>query len=196
MEEITIKSPAKINLALDIVGKREDGYHEIETVMHQVELCDLIKVEDSDEMKIDCNDKIPLKGNLVLKAVKLLKGRYNLTRNVSITIEKNIPVAAGLGGGSSNAALTLIALDKLWGLNLKQEELINLAKEIGSDVPFFIAGNAAYATGKGELLQKLDPINFYAVLINPGFDVSTKWAYESLNLGLTGKKLASREILQ
>ena len=196
MEEITIKSPAKINLALDIVGKREDGYHEIETVMHQVELCDLIKVEDSDEMKIDCNDKIPLKGNLVLKAVKLLKGRYNLTRNVSITIEKNIPVAAGLGGGSSNAALTLIALDKLWGLNLKQEELISLAKEIGSDVPFFIAGNAAYATGKGELLQKLDPINFYAVLINPGFDVSTKWAYESLNLGLTGKKLASREILK
>ena len=196
MEEITIKSPAKINLALDIVGKREDGYHEIETVMHQVELCDLIKVEDSDEMKIDCNDKIPLKGNLVLKAVKLLKGRYNLTRNVSITIEKNIPVAAGLGGGSSNAALTLIALDKLWGLNLKQEELISLAKEIGSDVPFFIAGNAAYATGKGELLQKLDPINFYAVLINPGFDVSTKWAYESLNLDLTGKKSASREILK
>ena len=196
MDEVIIKSPAKINLSLDILGKRADNYHDIETVMHKIELHDMIKIEDSDEIRINCNYNIPLKQNLVLKAVKLLKERYGIKRNVSITMEKNIPIGAGLGGGSSNAALALIGLNKLWNLNLKQEELAELAKEIGSDVPFFITGNAAYAKGRGELLERIEPVGFNVLLVNPGFEISTKEAYENLDLSLTGKKLASRQMLK
>lgn len=196
MDEITIKSPAKINLSLDILGKRADNYHDIETVMHQLELHDIIKIEDSDDIRINCNENIPLKQNLVLRAVKLLKERHGIKRNVSITIEKKIPVGAGLGGGSSNAALALIGINKLWDLNLKQEELAELAKEIGSDVPFFVMANAAYAKGRGELLERIEPFGFDVLLVNPGFEISTKEAYGNLDLNLTGKKLASRQMIK
>ena len=197
MEEITLKSPAKINLTLDILRKLPDGYHEISSIIQEISLYDEIKIEKSDQLRIYCNEPIPLKENLVLKAWKLLKNKFNIIDDVSINIKKNIPLGAGLGGGSSNAAAALKGINELFSLNLKNEELIKLASQIGMDVPFFIVGGTCMAKNRGEVIEKIRHLpKIELILANPGFPVSTEEAYKSLDLANIGKKLATEKLLK
>ncbi len=138
---ISLKAPAKINLFLEILGKRDDGYHEIETIMQEIDLADNLQFEETQEgVELECNDKnIPLnQDNLVCKAANLILKECGIKKGVLINLEKNIPVGAGLGGGSSDAAATLKALNLLWKVGLNDGELMDFAAKLGSDIPFFI----------------------------------------------------------
>ena len=155
MESITLEAYGKINLSLDVLGKRADGYHDIETIMQSIDLKDTIILKEGVEghgVTIECdNSHVPIDStNLVYKVYRILSDMYNIKRGVHIKIHKNIPVAAGLAGGSTNAAATLIGLNELWGLNLSKEELMDIGVRIGADVPFCIIGGTALATGIGD----------------------------------------------
>ena len=156
MSSIELKSRAKINLSIDVLGKREDGYHLVEMIMQTIDLYDIIKIKEIeiDEININSNSSdIPLnENNIVYKAAKVLKDQFNIKNGVEIFIEKNIPVAAGMAGGSSNAAAVLVGLNKLWKLNLSEVRLQEIGLKLGADVPFCISGNAALAQGIGEEL--------------------------------------------
>lgn len=182
-----VKAPAKINLTLDVLHKRSDGYHEVEMIMTTVDLADRIGLEIREDEKIQIlsvdrfvpNDY----RNLAYQAAKLLKDTYHVKLGVSITIEKNIPVAAGLAGGSSDAAATLRGLNTLWGLGLSLDELAQLGTKIGSDVAFCVYGGTALATGRGELIQKLpSPPNSWVILAKPTLGVSTADIYGKMKL--------------
>lgn len=181
IKKILIKTPAKINLGLKVMGLRPDGYHEIETTMQMVALFDELTFEIREEgiELISDGEVIPsIEGNIVNKAFILLS-REARGRGVKIKLKKNIPVAAGLGGGSSDAAATLLGLNKLWGTGLKKEDLIYLGSRLGSDVPFFLFGPSALARGRGDTLTPLRPLNTWVLLINPNLSVSTSWVYQS-----------------
>jgi 4-diphosphocytidyl-2-C-methyl-D-erythritol kinase len=182
-------SPAKVNLHLTVHGKREDGYHDIATLMQKISLYDEMTFSLTAEgITVKCPGS-PLpedEGNIVYRAVKAYFSYVSYNRGIEIILKKNIPLAAGLGGGSSNAATTLLALNEMLGNSLSKDELITLGKELGADVPFFIFGKTAWAFGIGELLKEAEGIPLlWFVLINPGFAVSTKTVYDNLNLGLT-----------
>jgi len=176
-------APAKINLSLRVVGRRSDGFHEIETYLAPISLYDKIKIEQrSGKQKIafQCDDpSVPEgEGNLVVSAANIFFKQTKITGSVSIGLKKNIPHGAGLGGGSSDAASTLLALNELFETNLSREELAKMAEMIGSDVPFFIFESAAACKGRGELvsparLRKPLPL----LLLKPHFGVPTQWAY-------------------
>ncbi len=191
--KIKVLSPAKINLFLNVLFKREDGYHEIETVLQAIDIHDEVILRDRKEgIKIICQKAgVPEgKGNLAYQAAESLLRETHLNRGVEIEIKKEIPVAAGLGGGSSNAAAVLIGLRELWNLrSLTKERLQSLAEKLGMDVPFFIKGGRALGKGRGEKLVPLigwEP--FWLTLVIPDLKVSTAWAYQSLSLGLTRKR--------
>lgn len=198
MEKLAIRSPAKLNLGLRVLGKRPDGYHEIETVMLMVDLCDgLVFEERLHGVEIACNaPDVPLdESNLSYKAAQVLMQEGAARRGVKIEINKVIPVAAGLGGGSSNAAATLIALNKMWKLGLGAKELMERAKRLGSDVPFFLFWHAAGATGRGEVLERINPARqLFVLIVCPAAKVSTKWAYENLKIDLTCSSYESKII--
>ncbi len=189
---IKIKSPAKVNLTLDVVSKRKDGYHNLETIMVLVSLCDIIEITGtmSNQIEIISNNKdLPTdSGNIIHRAVKLLQEKTGIKKGAIIKLNKKIPIAAGLGGGSSNGASVLLALNKLWKTGLTINHLAEIGKKLGADVPFFVYGKTALARGIGE---KIYPIkikkDFWLVLVNPGFPVSTAWVYKNLNLPLTKK---------
>ncbi|MBN1996545.1 4-(cytidine 5'-diphospho)-2-C-methyl-D-erythritol kinase [candidate division KSB1 bacterium] len=182
-----LKSYAKINLGLHVVGKRSDGFHEIETIFQQIDLHDDIEFELFDNsITIDCDPTVCAneEDNLAYLAAQLLKPLSG--RGCRIKITKNIPPGAGLGGGSSNAATTFIALNRLWDLHLSQSQLLTFAAQLGSDIPFFILGGTALGQGRGEILTPMNPrIHYFGVLILPRFTVSTKWAYQNSNFDLT-----------
>lgn len=178
-------SPAKINLYLRIVGKRPDGYHELETVMLPLDFGDSMSFEARPAtIELTCDDpRLPVDdSNLVVRAAKLLG-----VTGAQITLQKRTPLAAGLGGGSSNAATTLLSL----GGNQSPARLDELAASLGSDINFFMAGSAALCRGRGEIVEPIDcRLSAAVLLVNPGFGISTKWAYESwaaLGAGLTAK---------
>ncbi len=178
---MAVNSYAKINLYLKIGKKLGSGYHNIQSVMQKIELSDNMTIEPLAEDKIilECTNK-ELEGeeNLAHKAAVLLKKKFKVHHGVKIIIEKNVPLEAGLGGGSSNAATALMNLNKLWGLKLKEKQLIELAAQLGSDVPFFMEENAALVEGIGVKIKRVKKsFSVNIVLINPGFRVSTKWAY-------------------
>ncbi len=181
-----LNSYAKINLYLKIGKKLKSGYHNIESVMQQVQLHDNISFEilSENNIMVQSNNKaLESRNNLAYKAALLLKNKFNIKEGIRITIQKKIPLAAGLGGGSSNAANTLIALNKLWKLKLSQKKLISFALEIGSDAPFFIVGESALVSDIGNKikpLRKSIPANI--VLVNPGIRVSTSWAYKQFDI--------------
>ncbi|TDL30428.1 4-(cytidine 5'-diphospho)-2-C-methyl-D-erythritol kinase [Jeotgalibacillus sp. S-D1] len=185
--KMMVKAPAKINLSLDVLSKRPDGFHEVEMVMTTVDLADRIELElvDSGSIHILSLDRF-VPGdhrNLAYKAADLLKRRYKVKQGVAITIQKQIPVAAGLAGGSSDAAATLRGLNKLWNLNIPVDELAELGAEIGSDVSFCIYGGTALATGRGEVIQELPaPPNCWVILAKPSIGVSTADVYRSLKV--------------
>ncbi|HHV46389.1 MAG TPA: 4-(cytidine 5'-diphospho)-2-C-methyl-D-erythritol kinase [Tissierellia bacterium] len=192
MEEIILDAYGKINLALDVLYKRNDGYHEIDSVMQQIDLKDTLILKKRDNgISIESNEKsIPLdERNLAYKAWRKLTDKAKINKGVDITIIKRIPVAAGLAGGSTDAAAVLKGLNILWGLNLSQEELMEIGREIGADVPFCIFGGTARAKGIGERLERIKGFsNKLILLVNIGVEVPTEYVYKSL--GLNNKNMA------
>jgi len=185
-------SPAKVNLILRVLGRRPDGYHEIESLMQKISLHDELRFTLREKgIRIRCpGTSLPEdENNIVHRAAAALLSRLSRSAGVEITIRKKIPVAAGLGGGSSNAAATLCALNELFSLHLTKEELMDIGRTLGADVPFFIFADAAWAFGIGERLYPAERLpKMWFVLANPGFEVSTKTVYETLNLALTKEK--------
>ena len=176
-------APAKINLSLKILGRRSDGFHEIETVIAPISLCDEIRIDrkkDGHRIDVRCDDpSVPKdKDNLVVRAANLFFETTKITPGVSIELRKKIPHGAGLGGGSSDAAATLLALNRLFETNLTRDELAKLGSEIGSDVPFFIFESTATCRGRGELVTPVQlPEQLSILLLKPDFVVATAWAY-------------------
>lgn len=186
MEEIIIESYGKVNLGLDVLYKREDGYHEIKSVMQEIALGDRLIFNQIDKgIIIESNEKeMPLDSrNLVYKVWKRLKAITGINKGIHVKIEKNIPLAAGLAGGSSNAAASLKALNQLWDLKFSQEELMDIGKDLGADIPFCLLGGTALAQGIGEKLRKLNSFSDkYILLCNPGISISTPYVYRQMNL--------------
>ena len=179
------KAYAKVNLGLNILGDRPDGYHEVAMVMQSVSLCDIITITEGNAIEITTNVPGLSCGtdNLAYKAAKRLADKFNITPNIHIHLEKHIFMAAGLAGGSSDAAAVLRGLNKYWNLELTYEELCQIGAEMGSDIPFCIAGGTALATGRGEILTQLDDMpKAMVVLAKPkGLEVSTPWVYKNYN---------------
>ena len=200
--KIILKSPAKINLHLEVIGKRDDGYHELAMIMQNIDLSDYLELEINNEglikLESDCNNLSVSSDNLIVKSANLLKKISNIDFGANIFLRKNIPIGAGLAGGSSNAAATLIGLNKLWDLNLDQETLCSLASTLGSDIPFFINGGIQLCFGRGEILEKLDSNFEYGVILlkNPNVSVSTAETYKKYSNRFCDEYLTSREMIQ
>ncbi|MEN1966466.1 4-(cytidine 5'-diphospho)-2-C-methyl-D-erythritol kinase [Lentibacillus sp. N15] len=181
------RAPAKINLSLDVLRKREDGFHEVAMIMTAIDLVDRIELhplaEDRIEVAAD-NQYVPNnERNLAYKAAAILKDKYHVREGVRIKIEKNIPVSAGLGGGSSDAAAVLRGLNQMWSINNSLKELASIGEEIGSDVPFCVYSTTALATGHGERIQELSsPPSCYVVLAKPNIGVSTRGVFQRVDL--------------
>ena len=182
MEEI-VKAQAKINFGLNVVEKRPDGYHNIETIFYPINLHDTLTFSDSGSYIFETDNSIlnSEKDNLVTKAKDLLEKESGKKINVKIHLSKKIPIGAGLGGGSSDAAAALITLNKMFRLNLDSVVLNKLALSLGSDVPFFLNPFPSFGSSRGEILEQIDfKIKESILLVNPGIYVSTKWAYEKI----------------
>lgn len=176
-------APAKINLSFEIKGRREDGFHEIETLMAPISLSDRLTIEQgkiAGGIQFSCDDSSLPNGeeNLVVQAARLFRKATEIGAEITIALEKKIPHGAGLGGGSSDAATTLLGLNELFETRLDQKYLVELAAQIGSDVPFFILGSAATGRGRGEVVEPARlPVSFNLLLVKPDFGVPTPWAY-------------------
>lgn len=176
---LVLKAPAKINWTLYVLDKRRDGYHNILSLMHCIELYDTLTFESSDLIEVAADMEAPIEQNLVYKSAWLLKKRFGLKRGAKIKLDKEIPLGAGLGGGSSNAAYTLIGLNKLWDLGLSKNELKSLGSELGSDIPFFFDCPMAIVEGRGDILTPLKiDIQYTLLLVKPLVSISTAWAYK------------------
>ena len=187
MDEISLKALAKINLGLDVLGKREDGYHEVRMVMQTIHLYDRVEIKKTRSPHIHVETNLyylPVnEDNLVYRAAKLMKDEFQIKEGVRIVLQKFIPVAAGLAGGSSDAAAVLVGMNRIFNLGLKQNKLMELGLKIGADVPFCIMRGTALAEGIGEKLTALPPMPKCPVLIaKPAISVSTKAVYEGLKL--------------
>jgi 4-diphosphocytidyl-2-C-methyl-D-erythritol kinase len=180
------KAPAKINLSLDVLGKRGDGYHEVRMIMTSIDLADRVECGDLPENQIEVRASVPYvpedERNFAYQAAHHIKAKYGIRRGVEITITKNIPVAAGLAGGSTDAAATIRALNRLWKLGMSYQEMLAVAEQIGSDVAFCLKGGTALATGRGEQLEALPPLPpCWVVLVKPTVSVSTAQIYKDLD---------------
>ena len=202
MNSIQLKSRAKINLSIDVLGKREDGYHLVEMIMQTIDLFDKIKIFSlkEDTIIIESNRlDIPLDStNIVYKAADLIKKQYNIKEGVKIIIEKNIPIAAGMAGGSSNAAAVLVGLNQLWQLKLSENKLKELGLKLGADVPFCIGGQTALAENIGEKLTKIDGLseNIFILVCKPELFVSTKEIYEEIDSKIIEKRPNNKLLIQ
>lgn len=189
-----LKAPAKINIGLNIIGKRDDGYHDLETIFYPVKLFDEIEFEESSHFSFETENRM-LAGetnNLIVKAIHLIEEESGIKINMRIKLHKNIPIGAGLGGGSSDAATALNALNKIYELNLSKKQLINFALQLGSDVPFFIESKTSFAQSRGEILKRLNiAIKKPLLIINPGIHISTGWAFENIKPAAPKKSLAT-----
>jgi len=201
-KKINIKSPAKINLHLEVIGKREDGFHELAMIMQNIDLADYLEFEINNEglinLESDCNDLSLSDDNLILKSANLLRKKSNIDYGANIFLRKNIPIGAGLAGGSSNAAATLIGLNNLWDLKLDQETLCSLASTLGSDIPFFINGGIQLCFGRGEILEKLDSNFEYGLILlkDPNVSVSTAETYKKYSNKFCDQFLTNRVIIE
>lgn len=191
MESISVNCPAKINLSLDILGKRSDGYHEISTIMQTVSLEDKIVIRKSDKFSLESTKKnLPTDDtNIALKVAKLMFREFNIKGGLSIYIEKNIPIAAGLAGGSSNAAGVILGINELYDIKASKVDLRSIANLVGSDVSFLLDKGTALCTSRGENVRNLRNLKGYYVLIaRPNIDISTKWVYENLDIKNIGER--------
>lgn len=185
-DTITLKALAKINLGLDVLGKRENGYHDVRMVMQTIYLYDNVTLEKTQEEGISVTTNLfylPTdNNNIAYKAAKLLMDEFRIEGGVHITLDKHIPVAAGMAGGSSNAAAVLVGMNKLFGLGLTQEELMERGVTLGADVPYCVMRGTVLAEGIGEILTPLSPLpKCYVLIAKPGISVSTKMVYEKLD---------------
>ncbi len=192
-----VKAPAKINLYLEIINKRADGYHNIESVMHTVSLFDILELTKIENNKIElvCDnaDLSDTKKNLVYKAAEKVKEKYKINCGVKIKLTKNIPMGAGLGGGSSDAAATILALNKIWNINDDIKNLELLGATLGADVPFFMTGGTAKISGIGDIVEKINTkFRGTFVLVKPNFGVSTPYAYSKVKFPLTNTHKISK----
>jgi 4-diphosphocytidyl-2-C-methyl-D-erythritol kinase len=174
-----LNAAAKVNLVLEVLGKRDDGYHELVTVMQAVDLSDRITIEEADVLELRSRSTaVPADDrNLALRAAAALRDAAGISRGARITLDKRIPVAAGLGGGSADAAAVLLGLNRLWRLRWPAARLDEVATGLGMDVPFFLRGGTALATGRGERIERLRSSSLGLVLVNPRFEVSTAEMY-------------------
>ena len=187
MKQLALKAPAKINYLLDVIRRRPDGYHDLRMIMQRVNLCDEIDItlNDTPGLSVTCGRQgVPDgPGNIAWKAARILLDMAGTGQGATISITKNVPVAAGLGGGSSDAASVLMGMNELLGLKLSDKQLIEIGVKLGADVPFFIFKQTALAEGIGEQLQAMPPMPpAWVLLVNPGVHVSTAWVYRSLQL--------------
>lgn len=192
LDSLRLLSPAKVNLRLEVLYKRDDGYHELRTIMQRIDLCDELEISLG-KRNLDVSsegEEIP-RGieNIVYRAAKNILDKFKIDIGIRIFIRKRIPVASGLGGGSSNAAVTLMGLNRFLELGLTKEELMGMGARLGADVPFFILEKPALATGIGDKLNEIElPSPMWMVLVSPKVKVSTTWAYKNLDTGLTKKE--------
>jgi 4-diphosphocytidyl-2-C-methyl-D-erythritol kinase len=178
---IEAAAPAKINLTLRVLGRREDGFHKIETLIVPVGLSDRLTIEEAEEWSFSCDDPtVPGdERNLVVRAARLFFAETGMKAAARVRLMKGIPHGAGLGGGSSDAAATLRMLDEFYGTGLAKEKLMRMAAELGSDVPVFVEGGAAWCRGRGEIVEAADfTVRLPVLLLKPGFGVPTAWAYK------------------
>lgn len=198
---ITAKARAKINLTLDILGKRPDGYHEVSMVMQQLELSDTLRFHERPkgsgiQLLSDLPGFLPPEKNLAYKAARLIMETHKVSQGVRIELAKRIPIAAGLAGGSADAAAALNALNGLFCLGLGMEELCALGAQIGSDVPFCLRGGTMLATGRGEVLKRLPPMPVcHVVLAKPRARVSTAWAYQNYRAAAVKKRPETERVI-
>jgi 4-diphosphocytidyl-2-C-methyl-D-erythritol kinase len=179
---LSLRAPAKINWFLRITDKRDDGFHNIESLMQCVTLSDTLHCERILTIEVECDQNIPVADNLVYRAACLLKERTAYRKGARIAVKKNIPIGAGLGGGSSDAAYALMGLNTLWDLKLSTDELRALGAMIGSDVPFFFDGPCAFVEGRGERTTPVSlDTSLALLLVMPPLSVSTAWAYDAFD---------------
>lgn len=194
-----IKSFAKINLGLEIVGKRKDGYHDIRTIFQAIDFYDVLELRTigSGKVLLDGNDaSIPWdKNNLIFRAAAIIQEKFHIQYGINIWVNKKIPAGKGLGGGSSNAAMMLYALNEIWELHLDKKDLVDLGRELGADVPFFLEGGLCLGLGRGdEIVPLADLSQLSCVLVLPSFSISTASVYERLPLSLTSADKESKII--
>ena len=191
-------APAKLNLMLRITGQREDGYHLLQTVFQMLDLCDWLTFYPLENQKITLKkplENVPEATDLTIRAAKLLQAESNCKQGVCIEIEKNLPMGGGLGGGSSDAATTLVVLNKLWNINFSIEKLMQLGLKLGADVPVFIYGFAAWAEGVGEKLKKITLLEQWVVIIKPDCHVDTGEIFSHKNLTRNSKPIKMSDFL-
>jgi 4-diphosphocytidyl-2-C-methyl-D-erythritol kinase len=194
---LVLDAAAKVNLVLEVLRRRPDGYHEIVTVMQAVDLSDRVELEECDGLELSCQSPdVPTDGaNLALRAAAALRKAAGVDRGVRIRLEKRIPVAAGLGGGSTDAAAVLLGLNRLWKLRWPLARLDEVAVTLGMDVPFFLRGGAALATGRGEAVRPLAARGLHLVLVNPRLSVSTAEVYGKVTPSMYSNGEATRELV-
>lgn len=191
-------APAKLNLMLRVVGRRGDGYHLLQTVFQIIDLCDWLSFESLADGSVRLKqpiDGVPEQDDLTVRAALLLKKHTGCTEGVCITVEKNLPMGGGLGGGSSDAATTLVVLNRLWKLDLSKEELMHLGLQLGADVPIFVFGYSAWGEGVGEKLQKIDVPEQWVVIIKPDCHVNTRDIFCSEELTRNSKLITMRDFI-
>lgn len=181
--KILEKAPAKINLSLDVLGRRSDGYHEVRMVMASIDLADRIECSELPDDRIVLHSSVPYvpedERNFAFQAARLVKQKFGIRRGLQLIIRKRIPVAAGLAGGSSDAAAAIRAVDRLWHLGMSYDAMLDLARQIGSDVAFCIKGGTALASGRGEKVSPLPPLPpCWVVLVKPAVSVATGQIYK------------------
>lgn len=192
-------APAKLNLFLHIIGRREDGYHLLQTVFQFIDYCDTLEFEITGSKSITLSgnsDEYPPGEDLIYRAASLLQAETGCDRGVHVHVDKKIPMGAGLGGGSSNAATTLVALNHLWHLGLDREQLVSLGLQLGADVPIFVHGHAAFAQGIGEQLTDIDPEEPWYLLLFPGCRVATSAIFNAADLTRNTPPITIRDFLK
>lgn len=186
MEQLTLKAMAKINLGLDVLRRREDGYHEVKMIMQTVGLFDSLAFTKLEEDRIEVRtnkEELPSdESNLIYRAAKLMKETFGIKNGISVVLTKNIPIAAGMAGGSTDAAATIVGMNRMFDLGLTLEQMQEVGVKIGADVPYCIQGGTALSEGIGEKLTRLpDAPDCFLVIAKPDIDVSTKYVYENLH---------------
>jgi len=182
-----MRAYAKINLSLDVLGKREDGYHNIQSVMQQIDLSDELELKEHDDIVVQSQ----YKDDIILRAVLKLQELYGVKKGVMVTVKKNIPVGAGFGSASTNAAVALKALNELWGLGLSEGKLMEIGAGLGADVPFCIKGGCCFVSGIGEKVEEINGFEMHVVLVGLGYSIATKEAYDELDKKDYGMKESS-----
>ncbi|MEZ8005780.1 MAG: 4-(cytidine 5'-diphospho)-2-C-methyl-D-erythritol kinase [Pseudomonadales bacterium] len=173
MAPFTLSAPAKINLCLLITGRRPDGYHDLQTAFQMLDICDTLSFELSDQLSVESNIDLPVQTNLVYLAAKLLQEFSATKQGATIHLDKFLPMGAGLGGGSSDAATTLLGLNRLWNLNISAKELMRLGRQLGADVPVFVFAQSAWGEGIGEVLTPLVLKSSFYLIVSPNCHVDT-----------------------